>query len=90
MTLTEALTAADNDRGTAHDTRYEEDLAEALATLATAIERVRALHQPEDVQFTGGRVVTLCIHCNTGDPYVTVSMDWPCPTLAALDGTAVT
>jgi hypothetical protein len=66
---------------------------EALARLEAAeeaAERVRALHQPEDVQFTGGRVVTLCSHCNTGDPYVTVSMDWPCPTLAALDGTAVT
>lgn len=61
----------------------------ALAEFAAAIERVRALHQPEDVQFTGGRVVTLCSHCNTGDPYVTVSMDWPCPTLVALVGDRV-
>jgi hypothetical protein len=56
----------------------------SLSTLATAIERVRALHRPVAVKFAGGRVSTVCDHCNTGDPYVTVSMDYPCPTLEAL------
>ena len=53
-----------------------------------AIARVRALHRPVAAEFTGGRVATVCDHCNTGDPYVTVSMDYPCPTLEAIDGTS--
>lgn len=54
--------------------------------LADAVERVRELHHPEDIKLFGGRVVQMCAECNTGDPYCTVSSDWPCPTIEALDG----
>ena len=46
-------------------------------TLADAISD---LHFPITITTTTvDRVV--CDHCHTGDPYCTVSGDWPCPTM---------
>lgn len=42
-----------------------------------AIERVRAIHRPES-----NERYTWCVGCST-DEY---PEDWPCPTVAALDG----
>ena len=47
-------------------------------TLADAISE---LHWPVEVKTTAGDWRTVCDHCFTGDPYVTTSNDWPCPTM---------
>lgn len=59
-------------------------------TLMAALRAVLDLHARADM--TGLRRVgdgktydAVCEHCtDTGDPYVTVSDDWPCPTVAAV------
>lgn len=37
------------------------------------------LHKKTETTFFSGKV-SVCGHCCTGDPYVTVSDVWPCPT----------
>jgi hypothetical protein len=55
-----------------------------------ALRRIAELHRPVLVTFWtasgtgGGRKGPVCEHCDTGDPYCTVSQDWPCPTAALL------
>lgn len=58
--------------------------ADAAVVLAKAVTAVLALHKPTPTAFTGGRTLPTCDHCNTGDPYCTVSNEWPCPTVAAI------
>lgn len=53
---------------------------------AAAVARVRALHWQTSVRCANGAVQPICSHCDTGDPYCTVANDWPCPTIAVLDG----
>lgn len=48
------------------------------------IRALLTLHSPEIVDTYGGQR-TVCGHCSTGDPYCTVSDDWPCPTVAIID-----
>lgn len=51
----------------------EAQLAEMHAAASTRIKQVRALHVQE---------YNTCDWCSTNDRYV----DWPCPTIRALDG----
>lgn len=59
----------------------------AIVTSQATDEAVRAvlnIHRPTTVTAHGGAVRTVCDHCSTGDPFCTVSDDWPCPTVAAI------
>lgn len=51
----------------------EVQLAEMHAAASARVKAVRALHRQE---------YNACDWCSTNDRYV----DWPCPTIAALDG----
>jgi len=60
-------------------------LLDENAQLRAAIERVRALHVPDTLTFTGeitGEVWKVCKHCRDDNGY---AVEHPCPTLRALD-----
>lgn len=59
------------------------------AQAAAQVAAVRTVHHVEVIQTTGGPR-EMCAECFTGDPFCTVSNDWPCPTIAALDAAEVT
>jgi len=61
--------------------------ADEVGRLRAQAEAVRTLHFATTVETTSGPR-QMCNHCDTGDPFCTVSNDWPCPTIAALDGAA--
>lgn len=60
-------------------------LADEIDRLRAQAEAVRKLHFATTIETTSGPR-QMCNHCDTGDPYCTVSDDWPCPTIAALEG----
>lgn len=59
--------------------RREDVSTKAFAALRAVLD----IHKPEPTKFTTGVFLT-CKHCDTGDPYCTVSQDWPCPTVQAV------
>jgi hypothetical protein len=54
-------------------------------TDAEKLAKLRELHSPYESRWTDKKMHTMCSHCDTGDPYCTVSMDWPCPTREIID-----
>ena len=76
-------------------TSYDvQDQAHAVDLLAAALRAVLDLHKPFEVTLAkrdasghkrGERIDRVCEHCAvTEDPYIAVSTDWPCPTVAAI------
>lgn len=65
------------------------DVAALLAErdrLAATVERVRALHRPVEIEPSE----TICGHCSYRLPngrYFGKVAEWPCPTIAAIEGT---
>jgi hypothetical protein len=62
---------------------------QARDTAKAAIARVRAIHQPEQPpeghQWLSGGREPKCRGCDhEGNPFT--ALDWPCPTIRALDG----
>ena len=55
------------------------------AVLRHAIDRVRALHTcvTHDARFESGATFPICSHCLSGAGGF---VDWPCPTIKAMDG----
>src|SRR5699024_4569584 len=54
--------------------------------LAATVDRVRALHRPVDIEPSE----TICGHCSYRLPngrYFGKVAEWPCPTIAAIEGT---
>jgi hypothetical protein len=60
-------------------------LASENATLRAAIDRVRALHAPQEYTIWSGARLQRCTHCRDESGYC---VPYPCPTLRALDGEA--
>jgi len=60
--------------------------------LHAAIRAVLEIHTPrgdtnvkgEPMRHANGSLYVSCAHCASGNPYVSISNDWPCPTVAAL------
>jgi hypothetical protein len=57
---------------------------EATDGAVRAVRAVLDIHRPTMVTAHGGVLHTVCDHCSTGDPFCTVSDDWPCPTVTAI------
>ena len=72
------------------DLRGIRDLAAEVRRLQAAVERVRALHQDEGQSqgyFPGDRGYGERDHCcGTCGEYGEYGVEWPCPTVDALDG----
>jgi len=60
-------------------------LREELAVAHAAIDRVAALHAPQEYTIWSGARLQRCTHCRDESGYC---LPYPCPTLRALDGDA--
>jgi len=58
-------------------------LREELATAHAAIDRVAALHAPQEYTIWSGARLQRCTHCRDESGYC---LPHPCPTLRAIDG----
>lgn len=65
---------------------------ERFDQMADALLAVLDLHKPARLSCCGTGTATCtrhearwsCDHCDTGDPYCTVSNEWPCPTVVGI------
>jgi hypothetical protein len=56
------------------------------ATAEDRLEALRRLHCQVVTNYRHEGRRAFCDHCSTGDPYTTVSEEWPCPTRRIVDG----
>ena len=65
---------------------WHAELASDHIRLAATVDRVRALHRPVEIEPSE----TICGHCSYRLPngrYFGKVAEWPCPTIAAIEGT---